>query len=55
MTKSNEAEAERLRTLKDLGVDLTSVLVAEQRAADKHLRIDSAPARNPIRMHFHDI
>ena len=33
-------EAERLGKMKELGVDLTRVLVAEQRAHDRHLWVD---------------
>ena len=34
-------EAERLGKMKELGIDLTRVLVAEQRAPDRHLRVDT--------------
>ncbi len=39
--RRDRAEQDRMNTMKSLGVDLTKVMVAEQKAPDKTIRIDT--------------
>ena len=51
----NEVQISRLTKLKDMGVDLTQLLVAEQRAPDKHWQIDGVGAnRGATNLHIHE-
>ena len=50
----NEVQISRLTRLKDMGVDLTQVLVAEQRAPDKHWQIDGAHGGGTTNLHIHE-
>merc|ERR1712232_217364 len=47
-------EKERLDGMKDIGVDLTAVLVAECRNADKTIKVENSSGDQPAKLHIHE-
>ena len=49
-----ELERERLEAMKNLGVDISKVLVAECRLPDKTIRVENAATNSAPSLHLHE-
>ena len=50
----NHEEVDKLAKMKDLGVDLTTMLVAQCHNPDKLYRFDGAPGMTDVKLHLHE-